>query len=71
MNKVKALVKIAATCGKGVLTMAVVGANVMSLKKCITKSAATLAEYDHDIDESIKTLMGKSDPVDIDVDIDD
>ena len=72
-TKVKAILSIAATCGKGVLTMAVVGANVMSLKKCITKSAAQLEQYDADIGKDVATLMGKATakpPVDVDVDID-
>lgn len=73
-TKVKALLNIAGTCGKGILTMAIVGANVMSLKKCITRSAATLEKYDHDIENNIATLMSKAtaaEPiVDVDVDID-
>jgi hypothetical protein len=72
-TKVKALLNIAGTCGKGILTMAVVGANVMSLKKCITKSAKTLEGYDNDITNDIATLMGKTtteSPIDVDIDID-
>lgn len=71
-TKVKALLNIAGTCGKGILTMAVIGANVMSLKKCITKSAKTLEGYDKDIENDIATLMGNAmaEPVDVDVDID-
>lgn len=70
-TKVKAIINIAATCGKGVLTMAVVGANVMSLKKCITKSAKTLQGYDQDIENNLATLMGKATaPVDVDIDVD-
>ena len=71
-TKAKALLNIAATCGKGILTMAIVGANVMSLKKCITRSAATLDRYDKDIENDIATLMSKAtaEPVDVDVDID-
>lgn len=72
MNKTRALLHIATTCGKGVLTMAVIGANVMSLKKCITRSASQLERYDADIENDISTLMGKAtaEPVDVDVDID-
>ena len=71
-TKAKALLNIATTCGKGILTMAIVGANVMSLKKCITRSAATLDRYDKDIENDIATLMSKAtaEPVDVDVDID-
>jgi hypothetical protein len=72
-TKVKALLNIAGTCGKGILTMAIVGANVMSLKKCITKSAKTLEGYDNDITNDIATLMGKTtteSPIDVDIDID-
>lgn len=69
-TKVKAIIKIAATCGKGVLTMAVVGANVMSLKKCITKSAKTLEGYDHDIENNLAILMNKNTDSSIDVDVD-
>lgn len=71
-TKAKAALKILGTCGKGILTMAVVGANVMSLKKCITKSAKTLEGYDHDIENNLSILMGKNteSSVDVDVDID-
>lgn len=71
--KTKAALRILGTCGKGILTMAVVGANVMSLKKCITKSAAQLEKYDNDITNDIATLMGKTtaeSPIDVDIDID-
>jgi hypothetical protein len=72
-NKTRAALNILGTCGKGILTMAVVGANVMSLKKCITKSAKTLEGYDNDITNDIATLMGKTtaeSPIDVDIDID-
>ena len=70
-NKMKAVLHLAGTCGKGVLTMAVIGANVMSLKKCITRSAATLNRYDKDIENDIATLMSKAmaKPVDVDADV--
>ena len=68
--KTKAALKIMATCGKGILTMAVVGANVMSLKKCIARSAATLEKYDADIENDIATLLGKATESDSDIDVD-